>query len=135
MKILFVASWEDAPLFFVESRETPFVCRCGCESPGRNDKSLAFVGRAGARKRNCAEIFTALSITSSPCLGDTTNHEKGRRWPDCWVASGRAISRHEDRPSLERLWTIMRWLSMSSTFKWINSARRIPVPYRVISIV
>ena len=29
----------------------------------------------------------------------------------------------------------MRWLSMSLTFSWHNSARRIPVEYSVISIV
>src|SRR5262245_16874279 len=44
--------------------------------PDWSDMSLAFIGSAGAAKSSRAEIFTALSITSSSCLGDTTNHEK-----------------------------------------------------------
>jgi hypothetical protein len=43
-----------------------------------NGKSLAFIGRAEATKRNCAEIFTALSITRL----------EGSRW---WFAADAVV--------------------------------------------
>src|SRR5215510_14779213 len=50
--------------------------------------SLAFIGNPRrAMLRLKPDINRrGFSITSSSCLGDTTNHEKeGRRWPDCWI--------------------------------------------------